>query len=65
MYWRRIVKLIKERNIESNKLAHSIDVFNDKKCRLNPEWRNWLITHDEYSDIKNEVLNLIRYSSQL
>ncbi len=44
VYWQRMIKIIKEGDIKNNKLANCIDAFNNKKCRLSPDWRKWLIT---------------------
>jgi hypothetical protein len=65
MYWQRIVRTIKGRDIRNNRLANCIDAFNNNKCHLKPEWRKWLITNDEYSDLKNETFDLIHHSAQL
>jgi hypothetical protein len=65
MYWQRIVRTIKGGDIRNNRLANSIDAFNNNKCHLKPEWRKWLITKDEYSDLKNETFNLIHHSAKL
>jgi hypothetical protein len=65
MYWKRIIKIVKEKDLSGNRLGACIVAFNKNKCRLRAEWRKWLNTKDEYSDIKNQILKEIPGSSIL
>jgi Cap4, dsDNA endonuclease domain len=56
MYWRRIVAIVEGKEYSGNKLGICIESFNKNKCQLKSEWRRWLNTKDENSDIKNEIL---------
>jgi hypothetical protein len=65
MYWKRIVKIVEEKDQSGNRLGACIDAFNKNKCRLRADWRKWLNTKDEYSGIKNQILKEIPDSSIL
>jgi len=56
MYWKRLVAIIEGKDYSGNRIWNCIDSLNKNKCHLKSEWRRWLSTKDEYSDIKNEIL---------
>jgi hypothetical protein len=61
MYWRRMVTIIHSMNktgVTDNSLWDCIVHLNN--CRIKKEWSGWLISKDEFSDIKSAVLKELR-----
>lgn len=65
MYWKHMIKIVEEKDLSGNRLGSCIDTFIKNKCHLKPEWRKWLSTKDENSDIKNQILKEIPGSALL
>ena len=59
IYWNRMVNMINnitQTDMTTNKLWNCINTLCNKNCKIKAEWRRWLITKDEHSDIKSAVL---------
>jgi hypothetical protein len=59
IYWNRMVNMIQNirgTDVTTNRLWNCINALNNYKCKIKTEWRKWLVTKDEHSDIKNAVL---------
>jgi hypothetical protein len=57
-----MVKMVEEKDLSGNRLGSCIETFNMNKCHLKPEWRKWLRTTDENSDIKDQILQDLTFS---
>jgi hypothetical protein len=61
LYWRRMVetiKVMKVTGLTDNSLWNCI--VNLNKCELRQKWRKWLIRKDDYSSIKDAVIEELR-----
>lgn len=60
LYWNRLVAIIvkiHKTGITDNTLWNCIKFINTNKCEIKEEWRKWLITKNEFSDIKRTIFN--------
>lgn len=62
MYWKRMVKIIRimRETGETDKSLWNC-IVNLNKCRIKKEWRKWLISKDEFSEIKSAVLKELEH----